>query len=82
MANYPKSFATSNFTLQADGRYSVTILASTHGLGSSYSVTKVLRRKDDLSWENMIPNYEILSNGDFVLYVDEPGVCKVYLMED
>lgn len=82
MAVYPKSFATSSFSEQEDGRYSATIAATTHGLGTGYSVTKALRRTTDLTWKNMIPCYEILTNGDFVLYVDEPGVCKVYLLGD
>lgn len=82
MAGFPKGFATSSFTLQEDGRYAATITADTHGLGTAYSVTRALRRTDNSTWENMIPSYEILSNGDFKLYVDEPGTCKVYLLGD
>lgn len=80
MAVYPKSFMTSNFVLQSDGRYMATIPASTHGLGTDYHVTKMIRRDDDMNWQNMIPTYRILANGDFEYYVDEPCVCKVYLV--
>lgn len=80
MAVYPKSFIVSNFTLQDDGRYKATILASTHGLGTDYHVTKMIRRDADLNWQNMLAVYKILSNGDFEYYVDEPCICKVYLV--
>lgn len=83
MAAYPKAFAASNFTQLDDGRFVATLLASTHGLGTVFSVTRVIRRRDaDLVWENVIPNYEILPNGDFNLYTDEPGTYRIYLMGD
>lgn len=77
---YPKSFTVNSFTRQDDGRYMATITAETHGLGTNYHVTKTLRRDADMNWQNMIPVYRILSNGDFEYYVDEPCVCKVYLV--
>lgn len=77
---YPKSFTANNFILQEDGRYMATILAATHGLGTNYHVTKMIRRDDDLNWQNMLATYRILSNGDFEYYVSEPCVCKVYLV--
>ena len=77
---YPKSFTVNNFILQDDGRYMATIPAATHGLGTNYHVDKMLRRDDDLNWQNMLAVYRILSNGDFEYYVDEPCVCKVYLV--
>lgn len=79
MAAYPKSFTVNSFILQSDGRYAATILAETHSLGTSYHVAKAIRRDDDLNWQNMIPVYRILTNGDFEFYVSEPCVCKVYL---
>lgn len=81
-ASYPKTFGENHFEKQTDGRWAATIFAASHGLGNAYSVTKVIRRKSDGSWENVIPNYDILSNGDFMLYFDEPATCKVYLMGD
>lgn len=77
---YPKSFTVNSFILQPDGRYMATILADTHGLGVNYHVTKMIRRDADLNWQNMVATYRILSNGDFEYYVDEPCVCKVYLV--
>lgn len=65
---YPKSFTVNNFILQSDG------------LGANCHVTKMIRRDDDMHWQNMIATYRILSNGDFEYYVDEPCVCKVYLV--
>lgn len=82
MAVFPKSFTTNSFTLQDDGRYKATIFASTHGLGFDYRVTKVMRRDDDYNWHNMVASFVILDNGDFELYVDEPCICKVYLVGD
>lgn len=80
MAVYPKSFMVSSFTLQSDGRYMASIPATTHGLGTDYHVTKTLRRDADMNWQNMIPTYRILTNGDLEYYVDEPCVCKIYLV--
>lgn len=83
MAGYPKAFTTSAFTQLEDGRYTASILESVHGLGAIYSVIRIIRRREsDLIWENVIPNYEISSNGDFTLYVDEPGTFRVYLIGD
>lgn len=80
MAVYPKSFMVTNFDLQSDGRYMATIPATTHGLGTEYHVTKMIRRDSDMNWQNMLAVYRILNNGDFEYYVDEPCVCKVYLV--
>ena len=77
---YPKSFIVSNFTLQPDGRYMATLPATTHNLGTDYHVTKMIRRDADMNWQNMLATYRILANGDFEYYVDEPCVCKVYLV--
>lgn len=83
MAGYPKAFTTSAFTQLEDGRYMATLPESTHGLGTIYSVPRVIRRREeDLTWENVIPSYEILPSGDFNLYVDEPGTFRIYLMGD
>lgn len=82
MVVYPKSFTVSAFTQQTDGRYMATITAATHNLGVNYRVQKCIRRDDDMNWQNMIPVYRILANGDFEYYVDEPCVCKVYLVGD
>ena len=79
---YPKTFTSSSFTLQEDGRYMATIPATTHGLGTDYRVTKTLRRNTDLEWENQLAVYKIRANGDFEYYSDEPCVCKVYLVGD
>ena len=76
MAGYPKAFTTNNFTELEDGRFVATLPESTHGLGTLYSVPRVIRRRDsDSVWENVIPNYEILPNGDFNLYfrIYNPG---------
>lgn len=82
MASYPKAFTTSAFTQLDDGRYVASITANVHGLGTIYSVTRVIRRREDLTWENVIPTYEILPNGDFNLYVDEPGTFRINLSGD
>lgn len=82
MAVYPKSFMVTSFTLQEDGRYMATITADTHGLSTNYRVEKCIRRDADMNWQNMIPVYRILANGDFEYYVDEPCICKVYLVGD
>lgn len=79
---YPKTFTTNNFLEQADGQFMATIYAATHGLGTDYQVEKMLRRTDDLDWENQVATYKILANGDFQYYVAEPCVCKVYLVGD
>lgn len=77
---YPKSFTTNNFIPQPDGKFVATIFASTHNLGLNYHVTKMIRLDDDGNWRNMLATYRILANGDFEYYVDEPCVCKVYLV--
>lgn len=77
---YPKSFMVTSFELQPDGRYMASIPAATHGLGTNYHVTKMIRRDSDNNWQNMLAVYRILANGDFEYYVDEPCVCKVYLV--
>lgn len=41
---YPKSFIVNNFILQDDGMYKATLLATTHGLGINYHVTKMIVR--------------------------------------
>ena len=77
---YPKSFLMSSFELQADGKYMATIPASVHNLGTDYHVTKMIRRDNDMNWQNMLAVYKILENGDFQYFVDEPCVCKVFLV--
>lgn len=79
MAAYPKTFFETDFTLQDDGRYMATLPAATHGLSTNYHVVKNIRRADDLTWHNVVPVFRMLTNGDFELYVDEPGIYKVYL---
>lgn len=82
MASYPKTFTTNNFILQEDGRYKATIPGTTHGLGIAYGVTRVQKRREDMTWENVISCHEVMSNGDFNLYVNETGIYRVYLSED
>lgn len=83
MANYPKAFTANSFTLLADGRYVATIAAETHGLGTIYGLTRLIRRREeDHVWENTTANYEILPNGDFNLYVDTPGTFRLNLAGD
>lgn len=79
---YPKSFTTNDFILQPDGQYKATIPESVHGLGVWYSVDKMIRRNDNMDWENQLATYKILANGDFEYYVAEPCVCRVYLVGD
>lgn len=83
MANYPKALTAANFTQQEDGRYLAIITAETHGLGAIYGLTRLIRRREtDMVWENTTANYEIHSNGDFYLYVDEPGTFRLNLAGD
>ncbi len=77
---YPRSFTTNNFLPQSDGRFMASLPATTHGLGVNYHVAKMIRRDADNNWQNMIGTYRILTNGDFEFYVDEPCVCKIYLV--
>lgn len=79
---YPKTFVAANFTLLSDGQYMATIPESVHQLGTNYRVTKNLRRDNDRNWQNMLPTYKILANGDFELYVAEPGIYKILLVGD
>lgn len=81
-AVYPKTFVPNDFTLQSDGKYKATISAQTHALGSNYRVQKMIRRDEDLNWQNQLASYKILTTGDFEYYVDEPCYCKVYLVGD
>lgn len=83
MANYPKAFTANNFTQLEDGRYRAIITAETHGLGTIYGLTRLIRRREeDMVWENTTANYEIQPNGDFHLYVDEPGTFRLNLVGD
>lgn len=77
---YYKSFTSNDFILQSDGKYKAVILASTHGLDIYYRVSKIVRRDNNSNWENVITSYKILSNGDFVLYADEPGIYEITLV--
>lgn len=83
MASYPKAFTANSFTQLEDGRYVATLTAETHGLGTIYGINRLIRRRDeDLVWENTAANYEIMPNGDFNLYADEPGTFRVNLVGD
>lgn len=80
MASYPKTFTEDDFVLQDDGRYMTTLPAATHNLGTNFHVVKNIKRAEDLSYHNFIPVFRICTNGDFELYVNEPGIYKVYLV--
>lgn len=80
MAVYPKTFTANDFSLQEDGRYMATVPAATHNLGTTFHNAKNLKRAEDMSYHNFVPVFRISTNGDFELYVDEPGVYKVYLV--
>lgn len=82
MITYPTSVSPNNFILGDDGVYVATILASTHGLGSSVYITKSVHRNDDLSTENVLFSYKVEANGDIRIYSDEPTLIRFTIVAD
>ena len=82
MAAYYKTFLPNNFSPTDDGKYKAVIAASTHQLGTDYSVARAVRVNTNGEWENQLATYKILENGDFEYYVSDMCVCTVHLVQD
>lgn len=82
METYMGSIAPSAFILGDDGIYVGTILATTHGLGTSVYLSKAVHRNDDLTLENVILPYKVEINGDIKIYVDEPTLIRYTVASD
>lgn len=77
MTTFSTSIAASSMILQDDGIYRGTLLASTHGLGTSVFVVRAVARNSDLSQENVICAYQVDTNGDIHVYTDEPTTIRI-----
>lgn len=82
MTTYPCSIAPSAFILGDDGMYVGTVLGTTHGLGTSFCVTKMHHRNNDMTFENLVLPYKIESNGDLKVFVTEPTLVRLVLVSD
>lgn len=82
MGTYMGSIAPSGFILGDDGVYVGTVLATTHGLGTSVYITKMLHRNNDLTLENVILPYKVEANGDIKIYASEPTLIRYTVMQD
>lgn len=82
MKTYAGSIAPSNFILGDDGLYVGTVLATTHQLGTSVYVEKLIHRNDDATQENIIAPYKVELNGDVKIYVTEPTSIRYTLAQD
>lgn len=82
MKTYVGSIAPSAFILSDDGIYVGTILATTHGLGKSVYVSKMVHRNDDITLENTILPYKVEINGDVRIYVSEPTLIRYTIVQD
>jgi hypothetical protein len=82
MAYIKRTIEAENFTLNSEGLYEATILSSVHGYGSQYHMARALLMDENENWHNTITPYEILANGDFKLFVNEPGIYRVTLVQD
>lgn len=82
MEVYRTSIGTSAYILGDDGVYVGTVLATTHGLGSSVYVAKAVHRDDDLSIDNVLIAYGVEVNGDVKIYVTEPTPIRITIIKD
>lgn len=82
MANSKRTFTADNFTLNAEGLYEAGITNDEHGFGSHCHMSRALLRDDNGDWNDTITPYKILENGDFKMYVEEPGIYRVTLTQD
>ena len=74
-----KTFYARDFIDNGDGTHSVTILASTHGMGLDYNCVRILKHKSGSEFSNVVASYKIAANGDFTLTVNEPATYRVGL---
>ena len=61
-------------------KYRLLVPAAVHSLGSNYAVRKIVRA-DAGNDGNVWTQYEMLVNGDFVMYSDDPFDGKLVLEE-
>lgn len=78
---YTKTFTVNDFILNDEGVYVATILATTHGLGTVVHLGKALRHIGNNVFDNVLPSYRTLVNGDFEFYVSEPGAYRIRIEE-
>lgn len=63
------------------GMWVATVLESTHVLGSGVTVCKMLKRDENLNWQNTMQTFEIEANGDVKIFVDEPGIYRISILD-
>lgn len=82
MANVNKTFLVENFVQNEDGLYEASILGTLHNYGTQFHMARALLRDSEGNWQNTITACEIFANGDFKIYVDEPGIYRVTIVQD
>lgn len=82
MANVNKTFLVENFVQIEDGLYEASILGTLHNYGTHFHMARALLRDGEGNWQNTITPCEIFPNGDFKIYVDEPGIYRVTIVQD
>lgn len=65
------------------GIYTATISSSVHGLNTgTMHMTRCVKRNSDRGYDNIFAAFDIDSNGDFHLYVEETGTIRVTLTDE
>ena len=82
MANLNKTFLVENFVQNADGLYEASILGTLHNFGTHFHMARALLRDENNTWHNTVTPYEISANGDLKIFVTEPGIYRVTIVQD
>lgn len=82
MANVNKTFMIDDFIENSNGLYEATISATDHKFGTHFHMARALLKDVDNNWQNTITPYEILENGDFKIFVEEPAIYRVTIVQD
>lgn len=63
------------------GFWVATVLESTHLLGAGVTVCKMLKRDENLNWQNTIQTFEVMANGDVKIFAAEPGIYRIAILD-
>lgn len=77
MDTYATSISGSSMMRGDDGVYYGTIPASKHNMGTNAFVVRAVYKNADTELENVLCAYKTQSNGDIIIYADEPVSIRV-----
>lgn len=72
---------TSNDFIEENGIWVATVLATTHQMGVGVTLCKMLRKDSNGDYHNAVQSFTVEANGDIKIYVDEPGVYRITIIE-